>query len=52
MAQADAAKDEFYRKVIDSQKRYAEQVVPYRLSYWPNYNFIAEHYHKDKVWLK
>jgi hypothetical protein len=26
--------------------------VPYRLSYWPNYNFIAEHYYKDKVWLK
>jgi hypothetical protein len=26
--------------------------VPYRLSYWPNYNFIAEHYHKDKIWLK
>jgi hypothetical protein len=26
--------------------------VPYRLSYWPNYNFIAEHYYKDKIWLK
>jgi TRAP-type mannitol/chloroaromatic compound transport system substrate-binding protein len=50
--QADAAKDEFYRKVIDSQKKYSEVVVPYRLSYWPNYNFIAEHYYKDKVWLK
>jgi TRAP-type mannitol/chloroaromatic compound transport system substrate-binding protein len=50
--QADAAKDEFYRKVIDSQKKYSEQVVPYRLSYWPNYNFIAEHYYKDKIWLK
>jgi TRAP-type mannitol/chloroaromatic compound transport system substrate-binding protein len=50
--QADAAKDEFYRKVIDSQKKYSSVVVPYRLSYWPNYNFIAEHYHKDKIWLK
>ena len=50
--QADAAKDEFYRKVIDSQKKYSELVVPYRLSYWPNYNFIAEHYYKDKIWLK
>jgi hypothetical protein len=27
-------------------------VVPYRLSYWPNYNFIAEHYYKEKIWLK
>ena len=50
--QADAAKDEFYRKVVESQKKYSELIVPYRLSYWPNYNFIAEHYYKDKVWLK
>ena len=50
--QADAAKDEFYRKVIDSQKKYSGLLVPYRLSYWPNYNFIAEHYWKEKVWLK
>jgi hypothetical protein len=38
--------------VIESQKKYSELVVPYRLSYWPNYNFIAEHYYKDKIWLK
>jgi TRAP-type mannitol/chloroaromatic compound transport system substrate-binding protein len=50
--QADAQKDEFYRKVIDSQKKYSGLVVPYRLSYWPNYNFIAEHYYKKDVWLK
>jgi len=50
--QADAAKDEFYRKVIESQKKYSGLLVPYRLSYWPNYNFIAEHYYKDKIWLK
>jgi TRAP-type mannitol/chloroaromatic compound transport system substrate-binding protein len=50
--QADAAKDEFYRKVIDSQKKYSGLLVPYRLSYWPNYNFIGEHYYKDKIWLK
>jgi TRAP-type mannitol/chloroaromatic compound transport system substrate-binding protein len=52
VSQADAAKDDFYRKVIDSQKKYSSLVVPYRLSYWPNYNFIAEHYYKDKIWLK
>jgi TRAP-type mannitol/chloroaromatic compound transport system substrate-binding protein len=50
--QADSAKDDFYKRVIDSQKKYSGLVVPYRLSYWPNYNFIAEHYYKDKIWLK
>jgi hypothetical protein len=50
--QADAAKDAFYRRVIDSQQKYSGLVVPYRLSYWPNYNFIAEHYYRDKIWLK
>jgi TRAP-type mannitol/chloroaromatic compound transport system substrate-binding protein len=50
--QADAAKDDFYKKVVESQKKYSSLVVPYRLSYWPNYNFIAEHYYKDKIWLK
>jgi TRAP-type mannitol/chloroaromatic compound transport system substrate-binding protein len=48
----NAAKDDFYRKVIDSQKKYSGLVVPYRMSYWPNYNFIGEHYYKDKIWLK
>ncbi len=50
--QADAAKDDFYKKVIDSQKKYSSLIVPYRLSYWPKYDFIAEHYYKDKIWLK
>jgi TRAP-type mannitol/chloroaromatic compound transport system substrate-binding protein len=49
---ADAAKDDFYKKVIDSQQKYSSLVVPYRLSYWPNYNLIGEHYYKDKIWLK
>jgi len=50
--QAEATKDEFYKKVIDSQKKYSSLVVPYRLSYWPNYSFIGEHYYKEKIWLK
>jgi TRAP-type mannitol/chloroaromatic compound transport system substrate-binding protein len=49
--QADAAKDEFYKKVIDSQKKYSGLVVPYRMSYWPEYKFIGEHYWKEKIWL-
>jgi TRAP-type mannitol/chloroaromatic compound transport system substrate-binding protein len=48
----NVAKDEFYKKVVDSQKKYSGLVVPYRMSYWPNYNFIGEHYYKDKIWLK
>ncbi len=47
-----AAKDAFYKKVVDSQQKYASLVVPYRLSYWPPYQFIAEHYWKEKIWLK
>jgi TRAP-type mannitol/chloroaromatic compound transport system substrate-binding protein len=46
------AKDPFYKKVVDSQQKYAGLLVPYRLSYWPPYNFIAEHYWKEKIWLK
>ena len=49
--QADAAKDEFYKKVIDSQKKYSGLLVPYRMSYWPKYDFIGEHYWKEKIWL-
>jgi len=45
-------KDPFYKKVTDSQKKYAGLLVPYRLSYWPPYQFIAEHYWKEKIWLK
>jgi TRAP-type mannitol/chloroaromatic compound transport system substrate-binding protein len=48
----NVAKDDFYKKVVDSQKKYSSLIVPYRLSYWPPYNFIAEHYYKEKIWLK
>jgi TRAP-type mannitol/chloroaromatic compound transport system substrate-binding protein len=51
--QADyAAKDPFYKKVIDSQKAYAEQVVPFRLSWFPPYEFAGNYYWKDKVYRK
>ena len=48
----NAAKGPFYKKVVDSQKQYAGLLVPYRLSYWPAYNFIGEHYWKEQIWLK
>jgi TRAP-type mannitol/chloroaromatic compound transport system substrate-binding protein len=47
-----ASKDPFYRKVIDSQKAYAEVVVPFRMSWFPPYDFAGAYYWKDKVYLK
>ena len=44
------AKDRFYRKVIESQKKYAENVVPFRLSWFPPYEFAGNYYWKDKVY--
>ncbi|MGQ0676449.1 MAG: TRAP transporter substrate-binding protein [Rhodospirillales bacterium] len=45
-----AAKDPFYKKVIDSQKKYAEIVVPFRMSWYPPYDFAGKYYWKDKVY--
>jgi TRAP-type mannitol/chloroaromatic compound transport system substrate-binding protein len=47
-----AAKDPFYKKVIDSQRKYAELIVPFRLSWYPPYDFAGNYYWKDKVYLK
>jgi TRAP-type mannitol/chloroaromatic compound transport system substrate-binding protein len=47
-----AEKDPFYKKVIESQKKYAELVVPFRLSFWPPYDFAGNYYWKDKVYRK
>jgi TRAP-type mannitol/chloroaromatic compound transport system substrate-binding protein len=47
-----AAKDPFYKKVIDSQKKYAGIIVPYRLSFAPPYEFAGNYYWKDKVYRK
>jgi TRAP-type mannitol/chloroaromatic compound transport system substrate-binding protein len=47
-----AAKDPFYKKVIDSQKQYAGVIVPFRLSFAPPYDFAGNYYWKDKVYRK
>jgi TRAP-type mannitol/chloroaromatic compound transport system substrate-binding protein len=44
------AKDPFYAKVIASQKKYAENVVPFRMSWFPPYEFAGNYYWKDKVY--
>jgi TRAP-type mannitol/chloroaromatic compound transport system substrate-binding protein len=46
-----AAKDPFYKKVIDSQKKYAEMVVPFKLSWYPPYDLAGKYYWKDKIYL-
>ncbi len=48
----DAAKDPFYKKVIDSQREFAKLMVPYRLSYWPTYEFRGNYYWKEEIFLK
>ena len=44
-------KNAFYKKVVDSQKAYASVVVPFRLSWYPPYDFAGKYYWKDKVYL-
>lgn len=45
----EAEKNPFFKKVLDSQRNFASLVVPHRVSMWPNYDFAAEHYWKDKI---
>jgi TRAP-type mannitol/chloroaromatic compound transport system substrate-binding protein len=47
-----AAKDPFYKKVLDSQRAYAAIVVPFRLSFFPPYEFAGNYYWKEKVYRK
>jgi TRAP-type mannitol/chloroaromatic compound transport system substrate-binding protein len=46
-----AANDPFYNKVVESQKKYAEVVVPFKLSWFPPYDFAGKFYWKDKIYL-
>jgi TRAP-type mannitol/chloroaromatic compound transport system substrate-binding protein len=46
-----AANDPFYAKVIESQKKYAEVVVPFKMSWFPPYDFAGKFYWKDKIYL-
>jgi TRAP-type mannitol/chloroaromatic compound transport system substrate-binding protein len=44
IAKAEVEKNPFFKKVYDSQRAYAGQVVPARRSVYPNYDFAADHY--------
>lgn len=48
----ESARDPFFKKVIESQKRYAALIVPYRLSIWPPYDLSGNYYWKDSVYRK
>jgi TRAP-type mannitol/chloroaromatic compound transport system substrate-binding protein len=47
-----AAKDPFYKKVIDSQRKYAETIVPFKMSWFPPYDLAGKYYWKDKIYLQ
>ncbi|HEU4369628.1 MAG TPA: TRAP transporter substrate-binding protein [Methylomirabilota bacterium] len=48
IAQTEAAKDPFFKKVLDSQRTYAELVVPFRRTLLNPYDVIARHYFEKK----
>lgn len=48
LAERDAAKDPFFKKVYESQKKYASMVVPSRRLQFPPYKFIADFYWPEK----
>jgi TRAP-type mannitol/chloroaromatic compound transport system substrate-binding protein len=52
IAEREAARDPFFKKVLDSQRQYAGLLVPYRLSTWPMYEFAGQYYWKDRVYGK
>lgn len=44
LAAKEAAKNPFFKKVLESQKEYASYVVPTKQFYFPPYSFAAEYY--------
>lgn len=45
---AESAKNAFFKKVIDSQKAYAEVIVPARSKMYPSFDLISRHYWPEK----
>lgn len=41
----EAAKDPFFKKVLDSQRQYASLMVPARRLMLPSYDFVADYYY-------
>ena len=47
IAKEESAKNPFFKKVLDSQKAYAAQVVPAKRFMFPPYSFAANHYYPE-----
>lgn len=48
IAEREAAKNPFFKKVMESQKNYASKVVPVKRFYFPPYEFAADYYWPPK----
>lgn len=48
IAKEEAAKDPFFKKVLESQREYANVVVPARRFMFPPYSFAADYYWPEK----
>ena len=48
ISKEEAAKNPFFKKVLDSQRTWASQVVPTRRTTTPPYNYSANHYWPEK----
>jgi TRAP-type mannitol/chloroaromatic compound transport system substrate-binding protein len=48
IAAREAEKDPFFKKVLESQRQYAEIVVPAKRFLFPPYDFAANHYWPDR----
>ncbi|KAB2851629.1 MAG: TRAP transporter substrate-binding protein [Hyphomicrobiaceae bacterium] len=48
LAKEESDKNPFFKKVLESQRAYAAQVVPYKRAYFPPYSFMANYYFPEK----
>jgi TRAP-type mannitol/chloroaromatic compound transport system substrate-binding protein len=48
VAARESEKNPVFKAVVESQKKYAERVVPMRRFYFPNYSVAADHYWPTK----
>jgi TRAP-type mannitol/chloroaromatic compound transport system substrate-binding protein len=49
IAKEEAAKNPFFKKVLESQRQYASVVVPTKRFYFPPYSFAANYYWPEKA---
>lgn len=52
MAEEESVRNPFFKKVLESQRKYAALIVPYRVSVWPPYDLAAGHYWQKAVFRR